>query len=60
VRFIVLAFVFIAGAITLAGPQLGIGKHISAAQKTVPAEKIKTNLTTSAEKPANRESDTTG
>jgi hypothetical protein len=57
-RFIVVTFVFVAGAITLIGPQLGIGKNISAAQKTVPVENQKNTLTTSAKKPAKKESDT--
>ncbi|TDJ41866.1 MAG: hypothetical protein E2O50_07070 [Gammaproteobacteria bacterium] len=60
VRFIVLTFVFVAGAITLIGPQSGIGKDISAAQKTVPVENQNNTLTTSAEKPAKKESDTRG
>jgi hypothetical protein len=60
VRFIVLAFVFIASAITLAGPQLGIGKNISAAQKAAPAEAQNSNFKTSVKKSAKKESDTKG
>jgi hypothetical protein len=60
VRLIVLAFVLVAGAITLIGPQLGIGKNISTVQKTVPAENQNNNITTSAEKPAKKEPDKRG
>jgi hypothetical protein len=59
-RFIVLAFVFVAGAITLIGPQLGIGKNISAVQKPVPAENQNNNIATSAKKPAKKEPDKRG
>ena len=59
VRFIVMAFVFVAGAITLAGPQSGISKNISA-QKTEPAKIQKAKLTTSTKKMAIKEPDKTG
>jgi hypothetical protein len=59
VRFIIVMFVFIAGTITLAGPQLGIGKDISTAKKVMPLETNDKNLRTSAQKPANKEPDTT-
>jgi hypothetical protein len=59
VRFIIVMFVFIAGAITLAGPQLGIDKNISTAKKVMPVETNDKNLKTSAHKPANKEPDTT-
>jgi hypothetical protein len=65
VRFIVLTFVFVAGAITLIGPQLGIGKDVSATQKTVPVENQNNNIATSAiatsaKKPAKKEPDKRG
>ena len=60
VRLIVLTFVFIAGAIILAGPQFGISKNISAVQKKNSVEIKKTNVTTSTKTPASNESGTTG
>jgi hypothetical protein len=54
-----LTFVFVAGAITLMGPQSGIGKNTSAVQKTVPAEN-QNNLAISAKKPSKKEPDKRG
>ena len=71
VRFIVLAFVLVAGVITIAGPQMGIGKNIVPLEKSaVPIQKSavpiqgEAKFRTSAEKSATRSAkenrDTTG
>jgi len=62
VRFLVLAFVFIGGAITLAGPQLVDGKNtVAAPEKTgEAATPNSTKLTTSAKEASQKQPETTG
>lgn len=64
VRFIVLAFVLVAGVITIAGPQIGIGKNIVPVEKAaVPLQReaeFRTSAGKSAEKSAAENHETTG
>ena len=60
VRFIVLAFVLVAGVITIAGPQMGIGKNIVPAEKSAVPILGEAKFGTSAEKSAKENRETTG
>ena len=60
VRFIVLAFVLVAGVITIAGPQIGIGKNIVPLEKSAVPIQGEAKFRTSAEKPAEESRETTG
>jgi hypothetical protein len=60
VRFIVLAFVLVAGFITIAGPQMGIGKNIVPAEQSAVPILREATFRTSAEKSAEANRDTTG
>ena len=59
VRFLVLAFVFIGGAITLAGPQLVTGNNVDAPDKPAATAPKTSKLTTSAKKSARQKPEVT-